>query len=162
MISSSKLTLKARYTSTIWRWTSTTPDTKAVQPPNAKKITSDMVGPPDPISNLRKIIFKQPSNETRLEKRYRELRMEVQEWNQKFWTQHNSRFFQEREEYLKQNLPEGKQTLTADEMSVFYKSFLDKNWKAHITYNLQWYKKNVILLKLAIQVRLRRLLKIKD
>lgn len=93
MFSSSKLTLKARYTSTIWRWTSTTPDTKAVQPPNAKKITSDMVGPPDPISNLRKIIFKQPSNETRLEKRYRELRMEVQEWNQKFWTQHNSRFF---------------------------------------------------------------------
>lgn len=70
--------------------------------------------------------------------------------------------FQEREEYLKQNLPEGKQTLTADEMSVFYKSFLDKNWKAHITYNLQWYKKNVILLKLAFQVRLRRLLKIKD
>ncbi|KPJ07392.1 UPF0671 protein CG14806 [Papilio machaon] len=121
-----------------------------------------MVGPPDPVSNLRRIVFKQPNDETKLEKKYRELRMDVQEWNQKFWTQHNSSFFQEREEYLKQNLPEGKQTLTADEMSVFYKSFLDKNWKAHLTYNLQWYKKNITLLKLAIQVRIRRLLKLKD
>ncbi|CAG5011365.1 unnamed protein product [Parnassius apollo] len=120
-----------------------------------------MVGPPDPVSNLRRIIFKQSANETKLEKRYRELRMEVQEWNQKFWTQHNSRFFQEREEYLKKNLPEGKQNLTADEMSVFYKSFLDKNWKVHITYNLEWYKKNVALLILAIQVKLRRLFKLK-
>lgn len=68
-------------------------DTKVVQPPNAKKISTDMIGPPDPVSNLRQIVFKQPVNETGLEKRYRKLRMEVQEWNQKFWTQHNSTFF---------------------------------------------------------------------
>ncbi|CAH2074719.1 unnamed protein product, partial [Iphiclides podalirius] len=96
-----------------------------------------MIGPPDPVSNLRRIVFKQPVNESGLEERYRKLRIEVQEWNQKFWTQHNSRFFQEREEYLKKNLPDGKQNLTADEMSVFYKSFLDKNWKTHITYNME-------------------------
>lgn len=76
--------------------TSTTPDTKSIQPPNPKKITSDMVGPPDPVSNLRRIVFKQPNNETKLEKKYREMRTEVQEWNQDFWTQHNSRFFQVR------------------------------------------------------------------
>ncbi|XP_068629682.1 COA8 family protein CBG23705, mitochondrial [Battus philenor] len=153
---------KSRYGATKLRYTSTTADTKVVQPPNAKKITSDMVGPPDPVSNLRRIVFKQPANETGLERRYREMRTEVQEWNQRFWTQHNSSFFQEREEYLKKNLPEGKQNLTADEMSVFYKSFLDKNWKAHMTYNLEWYKKNVTLLLLSMQVKLRKIFKIKD
>ncbi|XP_030023529.2 COA8 family protein CG14806, mitochondrial [Manduca sexta] len=144
------------------RQTSTTPESKSIQPPNPKKITTDMVGPPDPVSNLRRIVFKQPENETTLEKQYRNMRSEVQEWNQNFWTQHNSRFFQEREDYLKKNLPEGKQNLTADEMSVFYKAFLDKNWKAHISYNMEWYKKNFKLLRLAIQVKMRRLLRVKD
>lgn len=73
---------------------STTQDTKSIQPPNPKRISSDMVGPPDPVSNLRKVIFRIPPNETELEKRYRELRSEVQEWNQKFWEKHNSRFYQ--------------------------------------------------------------------
>lgn len=76
------------------RQTSTTPDTKSAQPPNPRTISTDMVGPPDPVSNLRRIVFKQPTNETKLEKKFRELRTEVQGWNQNFWTQHNSRFFQ--------------------------------------------------------------------
>lgn len=76
------------------RHTSTTKDTKSIQPPNPKRISTDMVGPPDPVSNLRTVIFRQPINETQLEKRYRELRAEVQEWNHKFWAQHNSRFYQ--------------------------------------------------------------------
>lgn len=69
--------------------------------------------------------------------------------------------FQERESYLKNNLPEGKSNLTADEMSVFYKAFLDKNWKAHINYNIEWYKKNVTLLGLAIRVKLQNLIRLK-
>ncbi|XP_013199447.1 COA8 family protein CG14806, mitochondrial [Amyelois transitella] len=144
------------------RFLSDSKSVQSVQPPNPKKISSDMVGPPDPVSNLRKVIFKQPQDETALEKRYREMRSEVQDWNQEFWTRHNSRFFQEREEYLKKNLPEGKQNLTADEMSVFYKSFLDKNWKTHIAYNKEWYKKNVKLLGLSLHVKLKRLFRIKD
>ncbi|CAG4906821.1 unnamed protein product [Colias eurytheme] len=144
------------------RKTSTTPDNKSVLPPNPQKISTDMVGPPDPVSNLRRIVFKQPANEGQLEKKYRELRAEVQDWNQEFWTQHNSRFFKERENYLKNNLPEGKSSLTADEMSVFYKAFLDKNWKTHINYNIEWYKKNITLLGLSIRVKLRRIFRIKD
>lgn len=70
--------------------------------------------------------------------------------------------FQEREAYLKNNLPEGKSNLTADEMSVFYKAFLDKNWKTHLSYNKEWYKKNVTLLGLSIQVKFRKFFKIKD
>ncbi|XP_047527763.1 COA8 family protein CG14806, mitochondrial [Vanessa atalanta] len=144
------------------RQTSTTPDAKSIQSPNPSKISSDMIGPPDPVSNLRKIIFKKPDNETYLEERYRKLRMEVQEWNHNFWAQHNSRFFEERDLYLKNNLPEGKANLTADEMSVFYKAFLDKNWKTHLTYNKEWYKKNLTLLSLAIQVRITKLFRTKE
>ncbi|XP_047988832.1 COA8 family protein CG14806, mitochondrial [Leguminivora glycinivorella] len=159
---SSRIYLRNSFLLLTSRNTSTTNEAKSMQTPNPTKINCDMVGPPDPVSNLRKVIYKQPANETDLEKRYRELRMEVQKWNQNFWTQHNSRFFQEREDYLKKNLPEGKQNLTADEMSVFYKAYLDKNWKAHITYNIEWYKKNITLLSLAIQVKLRRLFRLKS
>ncbi|XP_075970042.1 cytochrome c oxidase assembly factor 8 [Anticarsia gemmatalis] len=145
----------------VTRHTSTTKDTKSIQPPNPKRISSDMVGPPDPVSNLRTVIFKEPPNESQLEKRYRQMRSEVQEWNHKFWAQHNSRFYQEREEYVKTHTPADKQNLSADEMSVFYKAFLDKNWKLHINYNMEWYKKNFALLSLAIRVKVRKLLRLK-
>lgn len=45
-----------------------------------------------------------------------------------------------------------KRTLTADEMSEFYKKFLDENWKTHLQYNAVWYKKNFTLLLLALRV----------
>lgn len=94
MLSSRIPGFKSKQIIFLTRLSSTAQETKTLQPPNPKKIGSDMIGPPDPVSNLRRIIFKQPSNETDIEKRYRELRGEVQEWNQKFWTQHNTRFFQ--------------------------------------------------------------------
>ncbi|KAJ8725370.1 hypothetical protein PYW08_003553 [Mythimna loreyi] len=121
-----------------------------------------MVGPPDPVSNLRKVIFRIPPNETELERKYREMRTEVQEWNQTFWEKHNSRFYQEREDYVKNNVPADKQNHTADEMSVFYKAFLDKNWKLHLNYNKEWYKKNFALLGLALRVKMKKLLRLKD
>lgn len=88
------------YTFILLRLTSTTPESKSAQTPNPKSISSDMVGPPDPVSNLRRIVFKQPPNETKLEKKFREMRAEVQEWNQSFWTAHNSRFFLVKCRYL--------------------------------------------------------------
>lgn len=88
-----KIICLRRQLSYIIRNTTTTPDSKSIQPPNPNKISSDMIGPPDPVSNLRRIIFRAPTNENDLEKKYRKLRTEVQEWNQNFWTQHNSQFF---------------------------------------------------------------------
>lgn len=91
---SSRISRHATCLKIICRGTSTTNDAKSMQTPNPRKVSSDMVGPPDPVSNLRKIIYKQPANESELEKRYRELRIEAQKWNHEFWTKHNSRFFQ--------------------------------------------------------------------
>lgn len=45
--------------------------------------------------------------------------------------------------------------LNADEMSDFYKDFLDKNWKTHVKYNVEWYKKNfrILFLSLAVHIQ---------
>lgn len=42
-------------------------------------------------------------------------------------------------------------------MSLFYKTFLDKNWKTHLNYNISWYKKNFELLILAFKVKMYKL-----
>lgn len=52
----------------------------------------DLIGPPDPISNLRPIRFFEPINEDPIEKKFRLKRQEVQKWNQDFWTSHNEKF----------------------------------------------------------------------
>lgn len=60
---------------------------------------------------------------------------------------------QERQEYINNNLKadEDRSTLTADEMSEFYKAFLDKNWKTHVQYNLEWYRRNFTMLFLSFR-----------
>lgn len=139
-----------------------------------------MIGPPDPISNLRPIIFANPPKETYLEKRYRELREETQQWNQIFWSKHNTSFikvillnwsfnnirfsiqkdlikFQEREQFQQMLKAQGKVTLTADDMSVFYKQFLDQNWQTHFNYNIAWYKRNIKILFFGIAVKVSKL-----
>ena len=67
-------------------------------------------------------------------------------------------FLQEREEFTKKIITERypndhtKTTLTADEMSEFYKSFLDRKWSTHLHYNIEWQKRNFTILILSILV----------
>lgn len=51
-----------------------------------------MIGPPDKISNIRPVLFHIPENESLQEKEYRLIRQEILQWNQEFWTDHNTRF----------------------------------------------------------------------
>ncbi|XP_063705769.1 COA8 family protein CG14806, mitochondrial [Culicoides brevitarsis] len=122
--------------------------------PDPETIDRDYIGPPDKLSNLRPILRHKPQNETDAQRNLREKRLEVQEWNQKFWAGHNKRFFEEKEEYIQQHKRPGEDTLPADEMSKFYKYFLDKNWKIHVLYNISWYTKNFSLLFSALHVNL--------
>lgn len=62
--------------------------------------------------------------------------------------------FQERKEFQELLKAQGKEALTADDMSVFYKQFLDKNWQSHFNYNIAWYKKNIQILLLGILVNI--------
>lgn len=51
-----------------------------------------MIGPPDPISNLRPVVYHIPRNEQEIEKAFRLRREEVQKWNEAFWRKHNQSF----------------------------------------------------------------------
>ncbi|XP_023012321.1 cytochrome c oxidase assembly factor 8 [Leptinotarsa decemlineata] len=117
----------------------------------------DLIGPADPISNLRPIIRKHLANETILQRRLRNLQNETQEWNHLFWTEHNERFKKEQQTYIDLFLKgQIKRQLTADEMSEFYKKFLDENLSSHMKYNREWYKRNFTLLILSLLVNLEK------
>ena len=46
--------------------------------------------------------------------------------------------FQQKQEFIRANKQENEDSLSADKMSEFYKSFLDSNWKTHFNYNREW------------------------
>lgn len=52
---------------------------------------------------------------------------------------------QEKGEFVK-----AKPQLSADEMSEFYRDFLNANWGTHVRYNFEWYRRNFALLGLAL------------
>uniref|UniRef100_A0A6I8NXC5 Kinesin light chain 1 n=1 Tax=Ornithorhynchus anatinus TaxID=9258 RepID=A0A6I8NXC5_ORNAN len=90
--------------------------------------------------------------ESPLEQQLRKLRQETQEWNQRFWATQNLAFWKEKEEFIYRRLKAKglevrdetgqKITLSAEEMADFYKEFLSKNFKKHMNYNRDWYKRN--------------------
>uniref|UniRef100_A0A171B7B0 APOPT family protein mitochondrial n=1 Tax=Triatoma infestans TaxID=30076 RepID=A0A171B7B0_TRIIF len=68
---------------------------------NGISVKGDIVGPPNPISNIRPIIFHIPRNETAIEKIFRHEREYVQKWHEEFWSNHNTKFIEERKEFEK-------------------------------------------------------------
>lgn len=52
------------------------------------------IGPPDKMSNLRPILRYKPENESTTEEILRLKRLDVQEWNQQFWQNHNKHFYE--------------------------------------------------------------------
>ncbi|XP_074852533.1 cytochrome c oxidase assembly factor 8 isoform X3 [Carettochelys insculpta] len=127
---------------------------------------NDWIGPPDRHSNLRPIVFHIPKNESPLEQRLRKLRQETQVWNQQFWASQNVSFRKGKEEFIHSRLKAKglevrdetgqKVTLDAEEMADFYKDFLSKNFKKHMSYNREWYKRNFIITFLMGQVTFER------
>lgn len=145
--------------------------------PRLEEIDRDYIGPPDKLSNLRPILRHEAKDETPLERELRLKRVEVEEWNQRFWQNHNQKFikvsfahpvhflfsiirritfvcyFQEKEAFILANKVDDSDTLSADKMSEFYKKFLDENWQTHFNYNKAWYKHNFDMLVLAYRTK---------
>ncbi|XP_060070902.1 COA8 family protein CBG23705, mitochondrial-like [Ylistrum balloti] len=121
---------------------------------------NDWIGPPDPVSNLRPVKFHISKEDSSLAQSYRTQRQETQDWNQAFWSEHNTKFYEMKEEFVRQRLEEkmkegsDSETLSAEEMSVFYKQFLDNNYKLHKTYNRDWYWRNFSLLWPALKLNM--------
>lgn len=55
-------------------------------------VDRDYIGPPNKLSNLRPIVRHVSENETALQKKLRLVRIETEEWNQRFWEKHNHKF----------------------------------------------------------------------
>ncbi|TNM96059.1 hypothetical protein fugu_017142 [Takifugu bimaculatus] len=126
--------------------------------------THDWIGPPNPLSNLRPIVYHIPENETELEKRLRHLRQDTEDWNQDFWANQNITFSKEKEAFIVSHLQarglglrdeQGRRrSLNSKEMAAFYKSFLDKNRTRHANYNKEWYRRNFSITLLMARVAL--------
>lgn len=112
----------------------------------------NILGPPDKVSNIRPILRYKSANESNLQKELRLKRAEAHDWVNNFWTKHNETFAREKSDFTARNRRAGEENVPADKMSEFYKAFLDKNWKNHFNFNLNWYKMNFNLLLLAFRV----------
>lgn len=60
--------------------------------PDIASIDRDYIGPADKVSNLRPVIRYIPEDETPVEKELRLKRIEIEQWNQNFWANHNHKF----------------------------------------------------------------------
>lgn len=135
-----------------------TPRREEQQPPK-----HDQIGPPDPVTNLRQVRLHIPPNESKLHERYRLLREDTHRWNDKFWRRHNRAFARGKEDFVAKVLKErypgepGKNTVTAEEMSEFYREHLNSKWRLHLDYNLEWQHRNFRILGLSFLVALENL-----
>ncbi|XP_033967998.1 cytochrome c oxidase assembly factor 8 [Pseudochaenichthys georgianus] len=143
----------------------TTPKRSPFRP--AVSSTHDWIGPPNPLSNLRPIVYHIPENESDLQKRLRHLRQETEDWNHDFWTKQNFSFTKQKEEFIISQLKaegltprdaEGRRrSLDSEVMAVFYKGFLDTNRVRHSSYNNEWYRRNFTITMLMARVALRNI-----
>ncbi|KFQ63453.1 hypothetical protein N334_08359, partial [Pelecanus crispus] len=132
---------------------------------------NDWIGPPDKHSNLRPVIFYVPPKESPLERRLREARREpaTMPGAAQLLSTHPKSAGLEKEEFIYSRLKAKgleirdeagqKATLNAEEMADFYKDFLSKNFRKHMQYNRDWYKRNFTITFLMGQVALARALR---
>ncbi|KAI9311643.1 hypothetical protein BX666DRAFT_1994098 [Dichotomocladium elegans] len=126
-----------------------------------KPVALDMIGTPDPVSNLRPVRYYIPPNETKEEREWRLLRQKVDDFNQNFWTANNTLFVNAKAEYEAELRRKG-HDVTPEAMSVFYKDFLNKAYERQMEYNRNWWKLSVSMLYPGMKATLRYWLKSRD
>ncbi|KAF9152154.1 hypothetical protein BG015_005707 [Linnemannia schmuckeri] len=116
-----------------------------------------LVGNPHPVSNLRPVLYPIPANESKEDRLFRERRERVDAFNQNFWVNNNAMFNKAKAEFEeKVRAMNGNQPVTTDELSVFYKDFLDKAYERQLNYNKQWWIENIGLLLPAAKAAVRK------
>ncbi|MFH4973927.1 hypothetical protein AB6A40_000636 [Gnathostoma spinigerum] len=118
----------------------------------------DWVGPPDPISRIRPIRLRRLPNESATEREYRNAAEALNKWNSKFWVEHNTLFEKEKQKFLdEKRQKKGRiERLSPDDLSDFYRRFLNERHEALIAYNKEWYRRNLSLLWPAFKVNMIR------
>ncbi|KAF9316149.1 hypothetical protein BG003_002293 [Podila horticola] len=106
-----------------------------------------LVGNPHPVSNLRPVKYPIANKESAEDRALREQRERVDAFNQNFWVDNNNMFNKAKAEYEdKIRAQNGGVAATTEELSVFYKDFLDKAYVRQMNYNRQWWIENIGLL----------------
>ncbi|XP_057316043.1 COA8 family protein CBG23705, mitochondrial-like [Hydractinia symbiolongicarpus] len=119
----------------------------------------DLVSPPDPDSNIRKIIFGRSNKTTKVEEKLIDENSKTYEWNNQFWKEHNKLFFEEKKKFLeREKVVSGSNKEVSDKLSIFYKEFLEKNHDVYMQYNREWYRKNFNLLWISFRASIIRLI----
>lgn len=131
-----------------------------------EKYDCDMVGPPDPVSNIRPLRLREPTSDA--EKEVQKLRLQIWAMKHHFWMQHNTEFKQEKSAFVKELLRKkrasGKLTdvdddseVTSEEVSGFYKDFLDRKYEDQMTFTRRWMKLNILLTWIQFKYKLQTL-----
>ncbi|KAF9131404.1 hypothetical protein BGW39_001834 [Mortierella sp. 14UC] len=116
-----------------------------------------LVGNPHPVSNLRPVLYPIPASESKEDRLFREQRERVDAFNQNFWVNNNAMFNKAKAEYEEKiRAQNGNHPVTTDELSVFYKDFLDKAYERQLNYNRQWWIENISLLLPAAKAAVRK------
>ena len=103
-----------------------------VSPPPKVSVSS-----PHPVSNLRLLRYEAKEGESVAEQQLRRMQSELQEWNQSYWEDHNCLFNEQKAAFMEQESRSRDRTsLSHDELSVFYKRFLDENRAKHMRYSM--------------------------
>ncbi|XP_064402724.1 COA8 family protein Y39B6A.34, mitochondrial-like [Halichondria panicea] len=99
-----------------------------------------LVGPSDPLSNIRPVQHLQPSSQAEL--RVQELENKVWQYNHEFWSRHNRQFQEGKDVFAQSRLVDtgGEGRLSVRELSEFYKRFLDDKYPEHLSYTKGWLK----------------------
>ncbi|PPR08096.1 hypothetical protein CVT24_010557 [Panaeolus cyanescens] len=143
------------------------------------KVNADLVAPPDPISNLRPILYENSSNtpivpnvrhpyslseftpaavdaDGDYELQFKLLRQQLDSFNQGFWTDSNTRFYAAKTAVL-ESLPS---TITAREkeeaLSTFYLQWLMQENERTMLYTNEWRRRNFQLISLSFKVYMQR------
>ncbi|KAI0341586.1 hypothetical protein BDW22DRAFT_1358406 [Trametopsis cervina] len=132
----------------------------------------DLVGPNDPISNLRPVIYDDavptPPDDVRhpyslrefrgdtREYQWRLQRQELDAFNHTFWTDSNTRFEAAKESFLS-SLPE---SCTEDDkehaLATFYRSWLLQEEPRQRAYNAEWQRRNNANIVLGAKLQYRK------
>ncbi|KAF9115859.1 hypothetical protein BGX27_006100 [Mortierella sp. AM989] len=116
-----------------------------------------LVGNPHPVSNLRPVKYPVPEDESFEDRAFRERRERVDAFNQNFWVNNNNMFNKAKAEYEDMiRAQNGNQPVTTEELSVFYKDFLDMAYDRQMRYNRQWWVENIGLLLPAAKAAVRK------
>ncbi|KAG2184500.1 hypothetical protein INT43_000409 [Umbelopsis isabellina] len=134
----------------------------------SRKVEADMIGTPDPVSNLRPVRYFIPLDESPEDKEWRLHRQRVDDFNESFWSANNALFINAQADFEDQSrifysigspppVRARGEKVTAEALSVFYKDFLDKAYERQMAYNKQWWKENIGMLYPGAKAAMRQL-----